>query len=209
MARQNRHQAEDQREFAILRATEIEPHRQWIRRLCLGYFRIICAVIRAALVAQQSPGEQYVGGGDRLAVGKARPRIEMKGDVASRLVGLDASGEKPIKRKGLIVAACHQAFDRKAPDLLNGQSAHDERVEAVEGAENALHQPSALWRIGVGIGHMRESGGQRRFAVHGDRVAFGSYSLLSGQTREAETEEAAQPRCDAPVCRNPPFGASI
>ena len=70
---QYRHQAEDQRQFAILGAAEIEPHRQRVERLGLCDFGIILAMIRTSLVAQQSPGKQHVIGGDRLPVGKTRP----------------------------------------------------------------------------------------------------------------------------------------
>ena len=78
----------------------------------------------------------------------------MEGDIAPRVVGLDALGQQAIEREGLVIAARHQAFDHKAPDLLNGEAPDDQGIEAVEGAEQAPDQPAALRRIGIGVGHM-------------------------------------------------------
>ncbi len=158
--RQHRHQAEDQRQFAVVGAAEIEPHRERIERFGLCDLGIILAVIGTALVAQQRPGKQHVLGRDRLAVGEARLGIEMEGDIASRVVGLDAFGQQAVEREGLVIAARHQAFDHEAPDLLDGEAADDQGIEAVEGAEHAPDQPAALRRIGIGVGHMGEVGGQ-------------------------------------------------
>ena len=55
MPRQDRHQAEDQRQFAVIGAAEIEPHGERVGRLGLCDLGIILAVIGAALVAQQFP----------------------------------------------------------------------------------------------------------------------------------------------------------
>src|SRR4029079_12836994 len=52
-----------------------------------------------------------------------------------------------------------------------GKAFDDERIEAVECAENAEQQTPTLGRSGVGIGKMRKAIRQRRRAVHGDGVA--------------------------------------
>ena len=62
MARQYRHQAEDQRQFAVVGAAEIEPHGERVERLGLGDLGVILAVVGAAAVAQQRPGKQHVVG---------------------------------------------------------------------------------------------------------------------------------------------------
>ena len=87
----------------------------------------------------------------RLAVGKARGGIERESDVAARRVGLDRAGEQPVERERLVVAARHQALDDVAADTCcsGAMPFDDERIEAVEGAEHALHQAAALRRAGL------------------------------------------------------------
>ena len=103
----------------------------------------------------------------------------MEGDVASGVVGFHGFGEQAVQRERLVVAPHHQAleheaaFEREAPDLLHGDAPDDQRVEAVEGPEHALHQPAALRGVGIGVGHMGEIGRHRRRAMHGDRVTLG------------------------------------
>ena len=184
MLRQDRHQAEDQRQFAVVGAGEVKAHRERVERLGLGDLGVILPVVGAALVAQQRPGEQHVLGGDRLAVGEAGAGIEAEGDIAPRVVGLDALGEQAVKREGLVIAARHQALDHEAADLLHGKTPDDQRIEAVEGAEHAPDQPAALGRIGIGIGHMGEIGRQRRRAMHRDGVALGR-AQRAGSDRHA------------------------
>ena len=113
----------------------------------------------------------------------------MEGDVAARVVGLDAFGQQAIERESLVIAARHQALDHKAPDLLNGDAANDQGIEAVEGSEDAPDQPAALRRIGVGVGHMREVGGKGRCAVHRQRVAFGRLCFAEWRQRRYTQRE--------------------
>ena len=105
MPRQYRHQAEDQRQLAVIGAAEIEPHGERIGRLGLCDLGVILAVIGAAPVAQQRPRKQHVLGRDRLAIGEARPGVEMEGDIAPGIVGLDAFGQQAIERESLVIAA--------------------------------------------------------------------------------------------------------
>ena len=128
MLRQDWHQAEDQRQFAVIGAGKVKARRERVGGIRLCHLGVILPVVGAALVAEQRPGEQHILGGDRLAVGEAGAGIEMEGDVASRIVGLDASREQPVKREGFVIAARHQAFDHEAADLLHRKTTDDQRI---------------------------------------------------------------------------------
>ena len=140
--RQDRHQAEDQRQFAVVAAGEVEAHGARIETLGLADLGVIGAVIGPAVIAQQLPGKHDVVGRHRRAVGKMRRGIEPERDVAPRVVGLDRAREQAVEREGLVIAARHQAFEHVAADRLHGEALDDERIEAVERAEHALHQPA-------------------------------------------------------------------
>ena len=111
MLGQYRHQAEDQRQLAVVGAAKIEPHRERVGRLGLCDLGIILAMVGTAVVAQQGPGKQHVFGEDRLPVREPRPGIEMEGDVAPDVVGLHALCQQTVEREGLVIAPRHQAFD--------------------------------------------------------------------------------------------------
>ena len=218
MLGQDRHQAEDQRQFAVAGVAEIEPHRERVGRFGLCDLGIILAMVGTALVAQQGPGKQHVLGAHRLPVRETRQRIEMEGDVTPGVVGFHAFGQQAIQREGLVIAPRHQAFDHEAPldaypDLLHGDAPDDQRIEAVEGSEKALHQPAAFRRIGIGIGHMAEIGRQGRRAMHGDARSSGSADRLVGagdpSRPEAEREDATDQGPNARAPRNPPTVALI
>ena len=81
-----------------------------------------------------------------------RRGIEREYDVAARVVGFHCLGQKAIKRKRLVIATRHQAFDDIAADGLNGETFDNERIEAVERPQHPLHKPTALWRVRVGVG---------------------------------------------------------
>jgi hypothetical protein len=106
----------------------------------------------------------------------------VEGDIAARVVGLDAFGQQAIERESLVIAARHQALDHEAPDLLNGDAADDQGIEAVEGSEDTPDQPPALWRIGIGVRHVREVAGEGRCAMHRQRVVLGR--LCSAERRQ-------------------------
>ena len=142
------------------------------------------------MVAQELPGEQHVFGGDLLAVGEARAGIETERDIAPLVVGLDGFGEQAVERERFVLAARQQALDHVGADRLHGQSLHNERIEAVEGAEEAPGQPAALGGIGVGIGHVGEIGRQRRLAMHGDCV--GLLGPRATERRQSEGEDQSK-----------------
>ena len=88
------------------------------------------------------------------------------------------------------MAARHQAFDHEASDLLHGEAPDDQRIEAVEGTENTLHQPAAFRRRGIGIGHMGEIGGQGRDAVHRDGMTrLGRPAGIDPEPKTADQSE--------------------
>ena len=170
MLRQHRHQAEDECKLAIVAAGEIEAYRLLADRFRLGDLGVIGPMVRAPLIAQQLPRKDHVLGGDRRSVGKFCRWIEVKRDIAALGIGLDATRNQSVKRKRLVMAARHQAFDDVAADGGGSDPLHDERIETVEGAEHALHQAPAFGCIGVGIGETGEALGPRRCAVHGNGV---------------------------------------
>ena len=149
------------------------------------------------MIAQQGPGKHHVLGSHRLPVGEARFGIETKRNVASAVIGLDAPRQEAVERERLVIAPRHQAFDHETPDLLDGDAPHDQGVKAVERPQNALHEPPALGRIRIGIGHMGEIGRQGRGAVHGDGVTLRRQPLAGVQPeREAERQDTARKRPD-------------
>jgi hypothetical protein len=96
MPGQYRHQAEDQRQLAVVGAGEVEPHGERVDCLGLGDFRIILAMVGASLVAEQGPRKQHILGEHRLAVGETRLGIEMEGDIAPAVVGFHPPGQQAV-----------------------------------------------------------------------------------------------------------------
>lgn len=171
MLRQDRHQSEDQREFAIVRAGKVETHGAFVDDFRLRHLGIIGAEIRPAFVTQKLPREHHVLRRHRIAVGKSGARVDPEGDSATRVVGLHALRQQSVERERFVVAACQQTFDHVAADALCRQSLDDEGVETVEGAEHTLDQPTALGGRRVGIANVIEALGQGGVAVHGDGMA--------------------------------------
>ena len=199
--RQHRHQPEDQRQLAVVGAGQIEPHLASGERLGLGDLGVVGAEVRPALVAQQLPGKDHVLGRDRLAVGKLRRGIDLERDIGALGVGLDGPRQQAIERERLVIAARHQAFDHVAAHLRQREALHDERIDAVEGAEDAVREPPALGRLWIGIADAVEARGLGRLAVHGDGVlrrAGPRLCISRRQQRERGKSERTKPdRCEA------------
>src|SRR6476646_4433985 len=130
----------------------------------------------------------------------------MKGDIAPGVIGLHTLCQQTVKREGLVVAARQKALDHEAPhllygyDLLDGEAPDDHGVETVEGTEDALYQPAAFWRIGIGIGHMSEIGRQSRRAVHRDGMTFRRRRRRGiHRAGDAEGKDTADERAKAPA----------
>ena len=122
-------------------------------------------------------------------------RIEAKGHVAARFVGLDRARQQPVERERLVVTARHEAFDHVTAEVLHGETFDDERIKAVEGAKHALHQPAALRGIGVGIRKFDKIVRHRRRAVHGDGVSgFRRCLRFAGEDRASGAQSGPHNR---------------
>src|SRR5262249_2262745 len=142
---ENRHEPEDQRQFTVAALGKIEAHRPLADNFGLADFDVILAVVVPTLVAQEFPREDHVLGRDRRSVGEARRGVKREGDVTARCIGLDCLRHQAVERERLVIAARHQALDHVAADGGRGKSLDDERIEAVESAEDAPRYASALW----------------------------------------------------------------
>ena len=109
-------------------------------------------MVGPSFVAQKLPREDHIRGGDWRSVGELRGGVEVEGHVAALGVGLDAARNQSVKRERLVIAARHQAFDHVAANGRWSDPFYNERIEAVEGTEHALHQAAVLGRGGFGIG---------------------------------------------------------
>src|SRR5262249_19062443 len=75
------------------------------------------------------------------------------------------------------MTAGHQAFDHRPTyrvwhvEVGNRQALAVERIEAIEGTENALRELTALGRVRVDVGESRKLGWKRGLPVHRDGVA--------------------------------------
>ena len=171
MLGQDRHDAEDQGQFPVARAGEIETDRVRVRRVDARHLGVAVAVVRPAALAQELEGEAHVRGRDRLAVREPGPRIEPEGDGGAVLRHLDRLRHERIQGKGLVERTPHQGLDQEARDAVRGGEAlHRERVEAVEGALHAEHDAPALGSLGIDVGKVCEVAGEGRGPVHGEAV---------------------------------------
>ena len=129
-------------------------------------------MVGPAVIAQQLPREHHVVGGD----GTGRRKMPRAG-LSAKVTKLRAAsvstdfGQQAIQRERLVIAARHQALDHVAADIRRREPFDDQRIEAVEGAENALHQPAAFGRVRIDVGKRRKIRRQGRFAMHGDGMA--------------------------------------
>ena len=170
VARQHRHQPQEQRQLAVAGAGEVEADRSGVGRLDPPHLPEGLALLRPALGLQQIEGEAHVVGRDRRAVREARAGIEVEGREGAGVVGVQPPRDEAVEREGLVLRARHQGLEDHRVQPLGGRAGLEvEGVQAVEGAEQAQAQPSALGRIRVGVGEMGEVVGQGGGAVHGDR----------------------------------------
>jgi len=141
-------------------------------------------LLRPTLLPEEIESELHVRCGHRYAVRKLRTRVEMEDDVGTGIVGLDRSGDQAVERERLIKGAQHQRLEYVADETLRRRSsAHVIRIEAVEGPLVGEHQTAAFDGLRVGVGKVREIGGQRRLAMHGNRI--GRQPLVPGRPLRA------------------------
>jgi hypothetical protein len=145
---EDRHRAEDQRQFAIRAVAELEHDTAGRGRLRLGDPAEAGAVERLALGLQHLEGEEHVVGGNRGAVGKLCALVDLEGELRALLVELDARGEQAIGGEGLVGRAHQQALLDVARHRIGRDAEHDERIQAVEGALLAKDDAPALGGLG-------------------------------------------------------------
>ena len=179
---EDRHQSEDQRQFAIIRTGKIETNRSFTDALGLRHLDVVGTVVRPAFVTQQFPRENHVIRRHGFAIGKTRRRIDRERHVTPRVVRLDAIGEQAVQREWFVIAARQEALDCVAADIGRHEAFDDQVIEAVESAEHAERQLATLARRGIGIGRRAEIGWPGRLALHGDGVA--GQSGLAGHRPE-------------------------
>ncbi len=126
---QNRHQREDERQFAVGRAGQIIAHRQRVRRVDRFDQAEGDALLRSAFGFQKIEGKQHIRRGERGAVGEMRARIEMEGHMLAVRVEVDGARDLPVKREGLVLRAGHQCLEDVADQPLRGRARLDvERI---------------------------------------------------------------------------------
>ena len=171
MFRQHRHDGEDQRQFAVAGAGDVEAHGVGVRRVDGFHHLIGAALLRPALALQQFEGKQHIFGSDRPAIGEMRARIEMKNQMRARRIDVDRLRDQRIEREGLILRTRHQALENIADQPLRRRSRFQvEGVKAVVGPRQADAEPAALGRLRIGVGEMIEAGRQRGVAMHGEAM---------------------------------------
>ena len=190
MPRQDRHQAEDQRQFAVVGAGEIETHAAFAERFGAFHLDVVRAVKRPTVIAQQAPRKDHVVRSDRRAVGKACGRIDLETHPAARRVGFHRARQQRIERERFVVTAREQALIDIAAQIDRRQSLHDEGIETVECSQHALGEAPALGRLRVGISRVRKARPPGRVAMHGDGMRGG------GAARRERAECTAGERAD-------------
>ncbi len=165
-----------------------------------GDLGVVGLVVGPALVAQDLHREDHVVDGDRRAVGEFGLGVE--GELDPGAVGrrLHRLGDQAVEREGLVGAALQQRLEDQPAEHRIGQAARrgeaaldDERIEAVEGADDAVGDLAALGRIRIGVGQVVEVRRQGRIADHGDAV----HGLRGGDLRhQPEAERGGDGRGD-------------
>src|SRR5262249_59846950 len=138
---------DDKRKFTIVCAGEIETNCERVCRLRFHHLCIIGAEIGPTFIAEQLPRKNYVSRSHGPAVRKTCGRINGEGHETTRGVGSNAVSKKSIQRERLIITAREQTFDDVTAPIGCGQPFDDKRVEAIEGADDALHKLATLRRV--------------------------------------------------------------
>src|SRR5947208_13788972 len=183
---QHGHQSEDERKLSVLTAGEIEAHGPFADWFGFGDLGVIGAMIGPSLVAQKLPREDHILRSDWRSVGELPGGVEVEGHVAALGVGLDAPRNQSVKREWLVIAARHQTFDHVAANGRWSDPFHNEGIEAVEGAEHALHEAAALGCGGFRIRQVSKTLWPGRRTVHRYTVPHlaGGRRARAGRTQD-------------------------
>jgi hypothetical protein len=190
------HQPHDQRHFAVAIGRENQFYAALADPDDLFDLGIVAAVIGTALLTQQLQRKDHILHRHRMAVRKARLRIQGEGDPGAVLRGLDAFRQQAVKRKRLVIGAGKQTLIDIFAPARRGIALDDQRIEAVEGALDAEHGATAARRRWVDIVEMSKAGGIFRLAMHGDPVAWrriGRLRLADRQDAQNCKEESHRP----------------
>ena len=107
---QNRHKANNQRQFTVwLGAVEVKNRRVLVRGLKSQDLVIVMAMIGSPLVFQQVPSERNIRGGNWRAVAKACRLAQFKSNARAVGRGGNAFCQQSVKRKGLAIMAVEKA----------------------------------------------------------------------------------------------------
>ncbi len=172
LVREHRHAAHEQRQLAIAlmkleadrmridhhRARDLAKNRRELRRGLRAFQRV--------------ERKLDVVRGDRIAVRKARARIDVEGGRQAVRRDIDVVGEQAVGGRHFVAAADGQAFEHQI-DARCGVTAQRERIEFIEAGEPARigqHQRAALWRIRIDVVEVLEIRGIFRLAVLRDRI---------------------------------------
>jgi hypothetical protein len=170
VARQDRHQPEQQRSLAVARQSEGEAHAAVADLLGRRHLAVVRAVIEPALLLEERVAEQNVLGRNRTSVGEPGFGPEVERD--ERAIGgeLDALRNQAVERERLVAAARHQALEHVLAQARRRDAPVDEGVEAVEAAQHAENEAAAAGSVRVHIGKVADPGGMLWCAVHGKGV---------------------------------------
>ena len=189
VTREYRHEADYQRQLAVIPALEFEPDLALAETEHARDALEIAAVEGDPFVLEELEGVDDVVGGDRRAVGEAGFRAESETDGGPVRRHVDALGKQAVERERLIEVAREQRLVDVLADAFGPCAAGDEDIEAVEGAERAEAQTAALRCLRIDVGEVGETWGERRQAVHGDAV--GGARAGSGERHQHENKRDA------------------
>ena len=147
-----------------------------------------------AFFCQHVESKNNVVGGHRLSVRPFCFRIEREFYPCPLIIRFDFLGQQPIHCEWLVCAPLHQRFIDKISKLRVAKHAsgicshafHQKRVEAIECADNAVGDRTALRRFGINVGKIFVIGGQGWFAVHGDFMGWFSRYCACHRTKRGQ-----------------------
>ena len=112
--------------------------------------------------------EDDIVDGDWRPIGELRIRVQRELDIAPIGRRLDALGDQPVEREGLVIGAREQTLLDIVAYAVGRRALDDQRIETVVRALHGEDGAAPLGRIWIGIGKMREAGGLEGLAMHGD-----------------------------------------
>src|SRR5262249_26379366 len=184
--------------FTIVCAGEIETNCERVGRLRFHHLCIIGAEIGPTFIAEQLPRKNYVSRSHGPAVRKTCGRINREGHETTRGVGSNAVSKKSVQRERLVMTAAGQTLDYVTRHIGWWPPFDDKRVEAIEGADDALPKLATLGRCRVDVGRMVEIWAPSGLAMHSQSVRGGLGACepqASSHSHQQRAEHDCAPRC--------------